>query len=487
MMKQNYFVPTWSSIKQHQTPNWFKKAKFGIYAHWGIYSVPAAGPNVTWYPYWMYRPPSPQFDYHCKHYGHPSKFGYKDFIPMFTAEKFNAEEWADLYYRSGAKFAGPVAEHHDGFPMWNCSDTEWCASKMGPKRDIVGELEKAIRNKGLKYMVAMHHAENWFFFPHWNNDFDTSKKEYESLYGELHNLDLIGNQAIYPDHWDTKNEHQDKPSKAFHDRWLNRLKEVVDNYKPDYVWFDFGIRFIHEKYKKDFLSYYYNKETEWGNEVVVSYKWHDLPPGSGLLDLELGRESELTHYDWITDTTVHDGSAWAYMKNSKYKTTTDLVHYLIDNVSKNGYMLLNIGPKPDGTIPEEDKNLLEGIGNWLDVNGEAIFETETWDQYGEGPTKMNEAGPFSDNRAKLIYTAKDFRFTTKDNFLYATALGWPSKDFTIESIYKLFDNEIERVELLGSTDKVAWKHTRDGLHITRPDNKPCEHAYSFKITRKEYL
>ena len=173
-MKQNKFESTWSSIKQHQTPNWFKKAKFGIYAHWGIYSVPAAGPNVTWYPYWMYRPPSPQFDYHCKHYGHPSKFGYKDFIPMFTAEKFNAEEWADLYYRSGAKFAGPVAEHHDGFPMWNCSDTKWCASNMGPKRDIVGELEKAIRNKGMKYMVAMHHAENWFFFPHWNNDFDTS-------------------------------------------------------------------------------------------------------------------------------------------------------------------------------------------------------------------------------------------------------------------------------------------------------------------------
>ena len=141
------YQSTWESIRQHTTPSWFKKAKYGIYAHWGPYSVPAAGPNVTWYPYWMYREPSPQFDHHVKHFGHPSKFGYKDFIPMFTAEKFDAEEWADLYSRSGAKFAGPVAEHHDGFPMWDCSDTEWCASKMGPKRDVVGELEKAIRDK----------------------------------------------------------------------------------------------------------------------------------------------------------------------------------------------------------------------------------------------------------------------------------------------------------------------------------------------------
>jgi alpha-L-fucosidase len=300
-------------------------------------------------------------------------------------------------------------------------------------------------------------------------------------------LDNTNHQALYPDHWGRKTESQDKPSKEFHDRWLNRLKEVVNNYKPDYVWFDFGVRYIHEKYKRDFLSFYYNKEKEWNSEVVVSYKWHDLPPGSGLLDLEQGAESELTHYDWITDTTVHDGSAWAYMKDSKYKSTTELVHYLIDNVSKNGYMLLNIGPKPDGTIPEEDKNLLEGIGKWLEVNGESIFDTETWDQYGEGPTKIKQAGPFSDLKAKLHYTGKDFRFTTKGNSLYATSLGWPNKEFTIESMDKLFDGEIQSVELLGSNEKINWKHNNEGLHITRPDHCPCEHAYSFKINRKEDL
>ena len=484
-MNSQKYTSTWESIKNHQIPNWFKKAKFGIYAHWGVYSVPATGPNVTWYPYWMYRKPSPQYEHHCKVYGHPSKFGYKDFIPMFKASNFDPEEWADLYYLSGAKFAGPVAEHHDGFPMWNCSDTEWCASKMGPKRDVVGELEKSIRSKGMKYMVAMHHAENWFFFPHWNKKFDTSKKQFQELYGELHNTENMQNQAVYPEHWGKKYEKQDKPSKVFHDRWLKRLKEVVDNYRPDYVWFDFGLRYIHEKYRKDFLSYYYNKEKEWNREVVISYKWHDLPPGSGILDLELGRESELTHYNWITDTTVHDGSAWAYMKGSKYKSITDLVHYLIDNVSKNGLMLLNIGPKPDGTIPEKDKNILKGIGKWLEVNGKAIFDTQTWDQYGEGPTKMNVSGPFSDNKDKIKYTAKDFRFTTKGNKLFAISLGWPNKNFKIQSMDKLYEGEILDVKLIGSKEKIEWKLSNEGLHITRPNRKPCDHAYCFEITRRE--
>ena len=484
------YEPTWESIRKHKTPSWFQKAKFGIYAHWGPYSVPAAGPNVTWYPYWMYREPSPQFDYHCKNFGHPSKFGYKDFIPMFQAEHFDAEEWADLYARSGAKFAGPVAEHHDGFPMWNCADTKWCAAKMGPKRDIVGELEKSIRAKGLKYMVAMHHAENWYFYPHWNKSFDTSNPEFSGLYGEPHNIKNPPTKPSHPKHWDQDgNEPQDKPSKAFHDRWLNRLKEVVDNYEPDYIWFDFGIRYLHEKYRKEFLSYYYNKEAEWNKEVVISYKdhgeWHDLPVGSGVLDIELGRKSELTHYQWITDTTVHDGSAWAYMKDSKYKSTTELVQYLIDNVSKNGFMLLNIGPKPNGIIPDEDKSILEGIGKWLEVNGEAIFDTEPWDQFGEGPTEMKAIGPFSDNREKLIHTPEDIRFTTKNNILYATTLGWPSKEFLIKSCKRFFSDEVLSVELLGSKSKLNWKLSNEGLHIERPDDRPSDHASCFKIIRKE--
>ena len=251
MTKQ--YEATWASLKTHPTAEWMRKAKFGIYTHWGIYCVPATGPNVTWYPYHMYREGSPQFDYHCKTYGHPSRFGYKDFIPMFTAERFDPDEWAELFKRAGAKFAGPVAEHHDGFPMWDASDTEWCAGKMGPKRDVVGELGKAIRAQDMRYMVAMHHAENWWFFPHWKREYDTSDPAYAGLYGEPHDLDFDydpGRAGVHQNHGEWMA--QDKPSKAFLDRWKHRLVEVVDRYEPDYIWFDFGLRFVHDQYKTGF-------------------------------------------------------------------------------------------------------------------------------------------------------------------------------------------------------------------------------------------
>ncbi|MYI70623.1 MAG: alpha-L-fucosidase, partial [Boseongicola sp. SB0673_bin_14] len=368
------YEANWASLKTHPTAEWMRQAKFGIYTHWGIYCVPATGPNVTWYPYNMYREGTPQFEYHCKTYGHPSEFGYKDFIPMFTAEHFDPDEWAELFKRAGAKFAGPVAEHHDGFPMWDASDTEWCAGKMGPKRDVVGELERAIRAQDMRFMVAMHHAENWWFFPHWKPEYDTADPRYAGLYGEPHNRDFAYiDQGVGHDHAEWRA--QDKPSRAFLDRWKNRLVEVVERYEPDYIWFDFGLRFVHDQYKQDFLAYYYNKEAEWGREVVATYKWHDIPPGAALLDFELGKTAELTHYEWITDTTVDDGQGWGYIKETEYKTVTEMVHYLADNVSKNGFMLLNVGPKPDGTIPAESRSILEGMGEWLRVNGEAIYDT----------------------------------------------------------------------------------------------------------------
>jgi len=468
------YEPNWRSLRTHPTAQWMRDAKFGIYTHWGIYCVPATGPNVTWYPYNMYREGTPQFDYHVKTYGHPSKFGYKDFIPMFTAEHFDPDEWAELFKRAGAKFAGPVAEHHDGFPMWDCSDTDWCAAKMGPKRDVVGELEKAIRAQDMKFMVAMHHAENWWFFPHWRKDFDTSAPKYAGLYGEPHNLNFLDKTMEWGD--------QDKPDAKFLNRWKKRLVEVVDRYTPDYVWFDFGLKFIHEQYKQEFLAYYYNKGAEWGREVVASYKWDNLPPGTGLVDIELGKMSDQTYYEWITDTTVDDGQGWGYIKETQYKSVTELVQYLADNVSKNGYMLLNVGPKPDGTIPAEAKAILEGIGQWLNVNGEAIYDTVPWSKYGEGPTKMTQEGAFSDTKEKIQYTAQDIRFTVKDNALYAMTFDWPGKAFVIESAKDFYPGEVRSVELLGGGD-LAWEITDNGLKIERPDQKPCEHVYTFKITR----
>ncbi len=224
-------------------------------------------------------------------------------------------------------------------------------------------------------------------------------------------------------------------------------------------------------------------QAEWGRELAVSYKWHDIPPGAALLDFELGKTAELTHYEWITDTTVDDGSGWGYIKDTEYKTVTEMVQYLADNVSKNGYMLLNVGPKPDGTIPDESKAILEGMGSWLGINGEAIYETRPWNIFGEGPTKMTKAGAFSDTQEKLTYTAQDIRFTVNENKLYAMTFAWPEKDFVIESVKAFYPDEVRSVEMLGVDGELKWEMTADGLKIERPDQKPCDHVYSFKITR----
>ncbi len=475
------YLPTWNSLRTHPTPQWFQDAKFGIYTHWGLYAVPARGPNATWYPYNMYREGTPQYEYHLSTYGHPSKFGYKDFIPMFTAEKFDPDEWAELFRQSGAQFAGPVGEHHDGFAMWDTRYSEWNAARMGPQRDVVGELEKAIRQQGLRFMVALHHAENWWFFPHWRAEFDTSDPRYAGLYGEPHNLEWA-QQKPTAEKMTSEWELQEKPSQGFLDMWLNKTKEVIDKYQPDLLWFDFAIRWIQEHYKREMLAYYYNQADERGKEVVVTYKWHDLVPGAGVIDLELGRFDTLTYHDWITDTTVDDGHGWGYLKETNYKSLRTLIHYLIDNVSKNGYLLLNVGPKPNGELPQQAKELLVGIGHWLAVNGEAIYGTTPWLTYGEGPTQMTKAGYFMEDQ-EVRYTAQDIRFTAKDDVLYAICLGWPDGALTIQSLKNLYPAEITSVSLLGSDATLDWSLTPEGMRILPPAEKPGEHAYVFKIAR----
>jgi alpha-L-fucosidase len=276
---------------------------------------------------------------------------------------------------------------------------------------------------------------------------------------------------------------QDKPSKEFLHVWLGKIREVVDNYQPDLLWFDFGLQFVQEHYKREFLAYYYNKAREWGKEVAVTYKWHDLAPGSGIIDLELGRFDTLTYHDWITDTTVDDGHGWGYLKETRYKPLRTLVHYLIDNVSKNGYLLLNVGPKPNGEIPDEARELLVGIGRWLEVNGEAIYGTTPWVTYGEGPTQMTKAGYFMEDQ-EVQYTARDLRFTAREDNLYAICLGWPQGPLTIQALRALYREEIGSVRMLGIEQELDWSLNGEGLTITPPSRQPCEHAYVFKIMRK---
>jgi alpha-L-fucosidase len=258
--------------------------------------------------------------------------------------------------------------------------------------------------------------------------------------------------------------------------------EVLDHYQPDLIWFDFGLRAVPEAYKLAFLANYFNREAEWDREVVVTYKDHDLAPGAGVVDLELGRMSELTYYPWLTDTTVDDGSGWGYLKDTKYKSATTVVHYLIDNVSKNGHLLLNIGPKPDGTFPEEAKDILREMGDWLKINGEAIYGSTTWVHFGEGPNVIPKTGSFNEQNVPS-FSSEDIRFTTKGRTLYAICLGWPKGPVTIETLKTLWAPEITSVQMLGVDQELEWSLSEKGLKIKPPSYNPCKHAVVFRIER----
>ncbi len=479
----DHYQPSWNSLRQHRTPQWLIDAKFGIYTHWGVYCVPARGPNATWYAYNMYREGTPQHAYHVQTYGGPEKFGYKDFIPQFTAEKFDPEAWAELFKLSGAQFAGPVGEHHDGFSMWDTQYNEWNAARRGPKRDVVGLLERAIRKAGLRFLVALHHAENWWFYPHWRQEFDTSDPRYAGLYGEPHDLAGVAPGAGFFD--------QQRPSRTFLDTWKAKVVEIIDHYHPDVLWFDFGLRGVPEQYRQDMLAYFYNQAVARGQEVAVTFKDYDLAPGTGVVDLELGRMDQLTYHEWITDTTVDDGEGWGYLQETGYKSATTLVHYLVDNVSKNGYLLLNVGPKPDGTFPAPAAELLQEMGRWLAMNGEAIYGTTPWTTFGEGPHQVRKTGAF--NEKEVSFDARDVRFTVKGDTLYAILLGWPGNQVTIEALKNLYPAEVQSVRMLGTDQELNWSlgtgaaGAASGMTITLPAYAPCYHAYVIRIQRRHAL
>lgn len=466
------FKPYWNFLRNIPTPQWLRDGKFGIYTHWGIYSVPAYGKNGTWYAHNVYtNPNSDEYKHHIETYGPLQKFGYKDFIPMFTGSHFDPDEWADLFRNAGARFAGPVAEHHDGFAMWDTKLSQWNAAKMGPKRDVVGELEKAYRNHGLKFMTAFHHAEHWFYFPTWDNRYDAGDPRYSGLYGAIHPKDAL-------------------PDQKFLDVWEGKLLEVVDRYDPDLVWFDFGLDLIQQWYKKHFAEYYFNRAAARDKEVIITYKNHDMTPGAGVYDLELGQETEMTYAEWITDTTIDAGSGWGYISDLGFKSVNELVTGLVDRVSKNGFLLLNVGPKPDGTIPEPARERLKRMGDWLRINGEAIYGTSPWLRAGEGPTKLQKSGPFNEDNS-LRYTPQDIRFTCKNDTLYATVLAWPGEKASITSFVPhgqtwpgLYPSEIASIQMLGSDEPIKWQFTKEALELTTPAVKPCDDAFVYRIKLK---
>ena len=466
------YAPTWESLKTHNTPQWFLDAKFGIYFHWGVYSVPAY--KTEWYSHYMYEKDHPIHQYHVENYGPLNEFGYKDFIPMFTASKFNAEVWIDLFQKAGARFVGPVTEHADGFAMWDSSLTEWDAMDMGPKRDIVGELEKAVRKTDMKFITTFHHQWLWSWYTTWDETTDASNPEYEGLYGpKLESSEFAFNE-LNPTY---------KANDKFANRWISRVKEVIKKYNPDLVYFDNKLNILDEEYRLDFLQFYYNHGDKRDQQVVCTYKGHDIPAGAAVLDLERSRMSEKAEFPWLTDDSIDWGS-WCDVQDPDYKTTNRIIDFLVDVVSKNGCVLLNVTPTADGEIPKPVQERLLEIGNWLETNGEAIYGTRPFSIYGEGPQQIVE-GHLSEHQNKDA-TAKDIRFTTKGDVLYAIVLDWPGKKLVINTLGKSsghLDQEITNVECLGSVEKISWTHNEDDLTIYMPEDKPGQHAYAFRISQ----
>ncbi len=460
------FQPNWLSLENYKVPKWYEDAKFGIFIHWGLYSVPGFGSE--WYPRQMYLKGSSEFKHHVAAYGPQDMFGYKDFIPEFRAERFDADHWAEVFKSAGAKFVVPVAEHHDGFPMYDCSYTDWSAAKMGPKRDIIGELSEAVRRQGMVFGVSSHRAEHWWFmnggrkFPS-----DVQDPKYASFYG-----------PAQPD--------KTQPDKAYLDDWLARTSELVDKYHPQLVWFDWWIEQpVFQPYLQKFASYYYNRGAQWGKGVAINYKLKTFPEKAAVLDIERGQLAGIRPLFWQTDTAVAKNS-WGYTASQDYKTVDSIVDDLVDIVSKNGALLLNIGPRPDGTIPEPEEKMLRDIGRWLSVNGEAIYATRPWHVFGEGPTAVVE-GSFNDTKRKP-FTGQDLRFTRKGKTLYAIALEWPGESVTIKSLATgaaYAAGDVKNVSLLGHKGKLKWTRDSSGLTIKLPAERPCDNAYAFKIAGLE--
>jgi alpha-L-fucosidase len=443
--KQTY-VPNWQSLSKHkEVPEWIRDAKFGIYTHWGVYSVPAYD-NEQYY-YYMHQDTG--HDKHGVHrrqvalYGPLSEFGYHDFIPQFKGENFNADQWADLFKKSGARFAGTVAEHHDGFSMWDSKLTPFNAKNMGPKRDIIGELEKAIRKRGMKFFASLHHEINYTYVkvkPGWA----AHDPKYAKLYGCL------------------------MPHEDWLKMWQDKSKEVVSKYHPDIMYFDAYMDQVPEKYLQNYLAHYFNEAGKRDQEVIVTYKNQDMPEEVGMLDHENSNPDSIIAKPWLCDYAIGTGYhySWGYVEGMKIRTAKDIIHKLIEVVSNNGQMLLNLSPMADGTFPKDQRDVVANVGVWLWSYGEAIYGTR----------------PYVVSRENLPDGNKVY-FTRKGNNVYAIFPEWPTavkpgdnksseeKVIQLASLTKgALKGNIKKVELLGlkALTDCSFSQNEKGLSFTLP-------------------
>lgn len=428
------YEPTWESLEKHKMPEWYDDAKFGIFIHWGLYSVPAWAPRgeyAEWYPAYMQDPNNPTYQYHKDTYG--EDFEYEDFIPMWKAENWEPEEWASLFDKAGAKYIVPVAEHHDGFPLWDSDITNWNANEMGPERDIIGELGEAVRDKDMKYGPSYHALLN----------------NYTPEYSGPH-----------PDFF----------SAEYVDFMNKKLKELIDKYQPDLMWLDGDWDHTPEEFKtKEMMAYYYNQAQNWDKEVVVNDRLGEVRGERGdfyTQEYEYDTIDELIDHKW--ENTRGIANSFGYNQNEPledYMSIGEVVETLVDNVSKNGNLLLDVGPKADGSIPDTQKEILLGVGEWLDINGEAIYETR----------------PFIKAEDKV--DGNEVRYTTKDQSLYATMFDWPDEEQIKLNIAPYIKTSKDtKIEMLGVEEALDWEVSGDKLIVKMPEDRPTtDQAYTLKF------
>jgi alpha-L-fucosidase len=459
--------PTWDSLQtNYKVPQWLVGAKFGVFMHFGIYTVPAH--HNEWYEQHMYTDGA-EGRWHVEHYGSQDKFGYKDFIPMFKVEKFDPEAWAELFKKAGAKFVVPTAEHHENFAMWDSAVTPFNAMQMGPHRDVIGELAKAVRAHGLKFGVSNHGIEN-FQFIHAPADMIADMKAKQT--------DLFDPKWV--DFYNVA-DRSDAACKKFLVNWFERDVELIDKYQPDMLWFDNGvdIRYL-DPLKLKVAAYYYDRAKEWGKEVTLCTKKAAYAPGGdntntigSVIDFEkIGARSPsgIRTGVWVVDDPI--GSTWGYTTDMTVASAASIVSKLVDTASKNGTLLLNLSPMSDGTFPQAQQDTLLGVGQWLDINGEAIYGTHNWIKFGEGNPRDR--------------TSLNIRFTVKDETLYAIILGaWPGAQAVITSLpsNSALEGKIETIRMLGAeAANLAFTQDAQGLKVTLPAVAPCKYAYTLKIT-----
>lgn len=452
------FRPTWESLREnYRVPGWFEEAKFGLFIHWGVYAVPAH--HNEWYEKHMY---GADREWHAAHFGPPAEFGYKDFIPRFTAEKFDPTAWAELFQKAGAKFVIPTAQHHDNFALWDSKVTPFNAKAMGPHRDLIGELAQAVRDRGLKFGVSNHGIENFQFI---NPPAELS-------------AELKAKQAdLFDPKWADFYHVADRSDAAcerFLIDWFERNVELIERYRPDMLWFDNGVdqRFL-DPLKLQIAAYYYNRASAWGQEVSLSTKKAAYAPSGtnletigSIIDFEkIGSRSPsgIRPGAWQVDHPI--GSTWGYTTGMRVAGPGEIIAALVDTVSKNGTFLLNLSPRADGTIPREQQDTLLAVGEWLRVNGDAIYGTHHWVRFREDPP------------ARVRYTAKG-------DVLYAIGLGtWPA-----ERTLRLAalaagpggDGQVKQVTLLGGGD-LKFTQDQTGLIVALPDAAPTRHAWTLAI------